>query len=124
MGSNDPTTAPTRLIIDLAALAANYRLLADRAKPARCAAVVKADAYGLGIDAVAPCLYDAGCRVFFVAHLAEGIELRALLDDPTVGIFVFNGLLPGEEDLFHHHRLCPVLNDLGQMLIGMQFDRS
>lgn len=115
MGSNDPTTAPTRLTIDLAALSTNYRLLADRAKPARCAAVVKADAYGLGIEAVALCLHDAGCRVFFVAHLAEGIELRALLDDAAAEIFVFNGLLPGEEDLFHRHRLCPVLNDLGQI---------
>ncbi|MDH3702041.1 MAG: alanine racemase [Alphaproteobacteria bacterium] len=115
MGSNDPTAAPTRLTIDLAALSANYRLLADRAKPARCAAVVKADAYGLGVAAAAPCLYDAGCRVFFVAHLVEGIELRALLDDPAVEIFVFNGLLPGEEDLFLQHRLCPALNDLGQI---------
>ena len=77
--------------------------------------MVKADAYGLGVAAVAPCLYDAGCRVFFVAHLAEGIELRALLDDPAVEIFVFNGLLPGEEDLFRRHRLCPALNDLGQI---------
>ncbi len=115
MGFRASTTAPTRLTIDLAALSANYRLLADRSKPARCAAVVKANGYGLGVDAVAPCLYDTGCLIFFVAHLAEGIELRELLDDPAVGIFVFNGLLPGEEDLFRQHRLCPVLNDLGQI---------
>ncbi len=52
------------LTIDLDAIAANDRLLADRLNGAQCAAVVKADAYGLGIDRVAPALAAAGCRVF------------------------------------------------------------
>ncbi|HSJ79305.1 MAG TPA: alanine racemase, partial [Erythrobacter sp.] len=67
------------LTIDLGALAANYRRLRDLAFPAECGAVVKANAYGLGMAEVAPALARAGCRTFFVATLAEGKELRALL---------------------------------------------
>lgn len=115
MITDDRAAAPTWLTIDLDALAANYRLLADRVTPARCAAVVKADAYGLGVEAVARCLRAAGCDTFFVAHLAEGAALRAVFDDQAPEIFVFNGLLPGDEEDFRRHRLVPVLNDLGQI---------
>ena len=59
------------LTIDLDAIAANYRLLADRLDGVQCAAVGKADAYGLGIDRVAPVLARAGCRGFFVALIEE-----------------------------------------------------
>ena len=58
------------LTIDLAALAENYRLIARRAPGAQCAGVVKADGYGLGIEPVARTLWEAGCRVFFIATLA------------------------------------------------------
>ena len=101
------------LTIDLAAIAGNWRLLRDRAAPAACAAVVKADAYGLGIAAVAPALADAGCTLFFVATLDEGLRLRALL--PQADIAVLGGLLPGTAAIFRRDRLMPVLNDLGQV---------
>ncbi len=55
------------LTIDLDALAANYRRLRELAAPAECAAVVKADAYGLGMAEAAPALWRQGCRTFFVA---------------------------------------------------------
>jgi alanine racemase len=42
------------LTIDLDAIRANYRMLAGRVVPGECAAVVKADAYGCGIDQVTP----------------------------------------------------------------------
>ena len=64
------------LTVDLDAIAANYRLLSRRLGTAECAAVLKADAYGLGAARVAPVLSAAGCRTFFVAHLDEGIALR------------------------------------------------
>ncbi len=48
------------LTIDVAALVANWRLLAARAAPGECAAVVKADGYGLGIAVVVPALAQAG----------------------------------------------------------------
>ncbi len=95
------------LTIDLGAVAANWRLLRDRAAPAECAAVVKADAYGLGMAEVAPALAAAGCRVFFVATLDEGIRLRSVLSARATGaefpppaaptIFLLNGAPRGYE---------------------------
>ena len=62
------------LTVDLDAIRANYRLLRDtRRRGAACAGVMKADAYGLGMEQVAPALAREGCRVFFTAHLDEGI---------------------------------------------------
>lgn len=113
--STGPDHATTTLTIDLDALAANYRLLAARAAPARCAAVVKADGYGLGVAQVARALATAGCSTFFVAHLDEGIALRMILEDEDAEILVFNGLMPGSESAYRVYRLFPVLNDLGQI---------
>lgn len=100
------------LTIDLAAVAANYRLLAQRFTGPECASVVKADAYGLGVDRVAPALAKAGCRTFFVATLEEGVKLRSIL--PEAHIFVFHGPYPGEEADYPAHRLLPVINSLPQ----------
>jgi len=96
-----------RLTIDLAALAANYRLLAARAAPAETAAVVKADAYGLGIEAVVPALARAGCVSFYVAHLSEAARVRAVA--PAATIFVLNGLPPGSASRFAKLQARPVL---------------
>lgn len=101
------------LTIDLDAVAANWRRLRDRHGGSECAAVVKADGYGLGAVPVARRLATEGCRTFFVAHPDEGVALRAALPGPA--IFVLNGLMPGVEDVFEDHRLVPVLNDLGQI---------
>ena len=102
------TEGPALLTVDLAAIAANYRLLAAKAAPAEVAPAVKADAYGLGISAVAPALHRAGARSFFVAWLAEGIRLRALL--PDVAIYMLNGLEPGQAAAYPAHRLVPCLD--------------
>jgi alanine racemase len=96
------------LTIDLDALLANYRRLRELASPAECAAVVKADAYGLGLSHTAPALARAGCKTFFVATLGEAKALRKLLPDAT--IYVFGGLMPGTAELFRKHALRPVLN--------------
>ncbi|HET6521344.1 MAG TPA: alanine racemase [Geminicoccaceae bacterium] len=101
------------LTIDLAALAANWRSLAERVAPAACGAAVKADAYGLGMAEVAPALAGAGCRSFFVAHLDEGIRLRALV--PEARIAVLHGVPPGAEGELPAHRLLPVLSESGQV---------
>ena len=99
------------LHIDLAAIAENWRLLAARAAPGAVAGVVKANAYGLGADRVAPALQAAGCRHFFVAHLAEGVALRAALG-PGPMIAVLNGFAPGADG---DAALVPVLNSLGDV---------
>ena len=79
------------LTIDLSALAWNWRELARRAAPGRCGAVIKADAYGVGIEIAAPALHAAGASVFFVAHPGEGARARAVLPS-EVRIYVLNGL--------------------------------
>ncbi len=103
------------LTIDLGAIAANYRLLQSHLAGAECAAVVKADAYGLGAAKVAPALARAGCESFFVATFDEGVDLRAILPaGEGIEIYVLNGPLPGSAGEFRRHGLVPVLNDLGQ----------
>lgn len=94
--------------IDLSRLCENYRSLRARFTGQECAAVVKANAYGLGVEAVARALAAAGCQTFFVASLAEGIELRAVLPDRKIA--VFHGVGAGEALAFVNHRLVPVLN--------------
>ncbi len=86
----DPLLAGARLTIDLDALVANYRDLARHSGQAITAAVVKANAYGLGVEQVAPALAAEGCRKFFVALPEEGIALRRIL--PNSEIFVFGGI--------------------------------
>src|SRR5919106_1340861 len=66
------TEAGGILTIDLAAIAANWKRLYGMTVPVECAAVLKADAYGCGIERVVPALKKVGCRTFFVADLAEG----------------------------------------------------
>jgi len=94
MSSDPASRAGAILEIDLGGIVANWRLLAQKAAPAICAAVVKANAYGLGAAAVARALTAAGCRLFFVATLDEAIVLREAIDD-TAEIAVLNGPLPG-----------------------------
>lgn len=114
MPSDPATRAGAVLEIDLGAVVANWRLLAAQAAPAICAAVVKANGYGLGATPVARTLMTAGCRRFFVATLDEGIALRAALGGKPQ-IAVFNGPLPGSAPDFVAPHLTPVLNDPGQI---------
>ncbi|UCG73329.1 MAG: alanine racemase [Chromatiales bacterium] len=101
-----------RLTVDLDALAANFAVLTGLAAPARCAAVVKANAYGLGLEPVARKLDAAGCDCYFVANLAEALTLRAIL--PVADIYVFEGSWPGQEAAFVASELRPVINTLEQ----------
>lgn len=101
------------LDVDLQAVRANYRLLKARHAAKTSAAVVKANAYGLGVEAISKALHEEGCREYFVATLDEGIELRRIL--PHDFIAVFNGPFAGEEKGYMAHRLHPVLNELSQL---------
>src|SRR5437764_13585352 len=95
--STDPASrAGAILEIDLGGIVANWRLLAEKAAPAACAAVVKANAYGLGSPPVARALQTAGCRLFYVATLDEGLALRRPLRREAE-IAVFNGPRPRTE---------------------------
>src|SRR5579885_1739962 len=101
------------LTIDLAALEANWRALAQRALPAECAAVVKADGYGCGLTHVVQRLTHAGCKTFFVADLAEAASARAAA--PEAAVYVLSGLLPKTAPAFADLRARPVIGSLAEL---------
>lgn len=103
------------LTVDLAAVAENYRRLRSRlAAGSRCGGVVKADAYGLGAAEVAPVLYRAGCRDFFVATQTEGEALRPLLA-ADAQILLLTGVRPGREQACAAAGLVPVQVSIAQL---------
>lgn len=111
MPAETPHSAALR--VDLDALARNFRALRARAEPAECAAVVKANAYGLGVERVARRLEREGCRKFFVATLAEARELRAIVT--AAEIYVFEGAVDGAVANLAELYARPVLNTLEQV---------
>lgn len=108
-----PDIAGAVLDIDLAAIVANWRALSTQHPTGAVAAVVKADAYGLGARAVVPALHKAGCRHFFVALLREALDIRPLL--PGAMVAVLGGPLPGTESLYRAHAITPVLGSLAEI---------
>jgi alanine racemase len=120
-------TSPSqaRLSIDLDALAQNYATIAAEAAGAETAAVVKADAYGLGVGPVARKLWAADCRTFFVARLAEGEALRRELGpDRLARIFVLDGFLPGTGPRLEAAGLTPALATLPQVSAALGWAAS
>lgn len=112
---SDTTDAPCRLTVDLGAIVANWRKLQGMATPAACAAVIKADGYGCGLQPVASALSRAGCIVFFVATLEEAARARAVLPE-TTAIFVLDGILPGTAARFGAINAKPVLGSMPELL--------
>ncbi|MFP7571437.1 alanine racemase [Marivita sp. S2033] len=106
--------ARSELTIDLGAVCTNWRALAAM-NTGETAAVVKADAYGLGAAEVSRALAGAGARTFFVALAEEGVALRdALGPGPT--ICVFGGHMSGDAALLRDADLVPMINSIDQML--------
>ncbi|MDM9627980.1 alanine racemase [Rhizobium sp. S152] len=103
------------LTIDLGSIAENYRRLSAEVSPATAAAVVKADAYGLGAVPVSQRLYQEGCRSFFVAHFLEAVQLRPSLPQDA-SIYVLNGLQPGHEERAAILDIVPLLNGMEQVM--------
>ena len=108
-----PPDARAVLTIDLAALRANWGALNRESGGAECAGVIKADAYGLGIEEIARALVAEGCRTFFVATLVEARSVRQA--HPAVTIYVLDGLLPGAAAHYTGFDLCPCLSSLAEV---------
>ncbi|MCF3641578.1 alanine racemase [Rhizobium sp. TRM95111] len=106
-----------RLTIDLSALSDNWRLMARKSGTARTAAVLKADAYGTGLEPAARTFHAAGARDFFVATPAEGGRLRPIV--PDARIFVLSGMWAGSERLFFEYDLVPVIASEEQLAVFM-----
>ena len=103
------------LEINIDSIIHNYQLINNKVGNTECAAVLKADAYGMGASVVAKALDKVGCSTFFVATIDEGIELRACFGKNENQIAVLSGLLEGSEDIFYSNKLTPVLNDTEQI---------
>lgn len=107
-----PETGGT-LAVDLAAIEANWRTLARHLRTAECAAVVKANAYGLGLEAVTAKLAAAGCKTFFVADIPEARRVRSRA--PDAAIYVLNGFLPDAATAFIDIGAQPVINSTTEL---------
>ena len=101
------------LTVDLAAIEANWKTLSGMTMPVECAAVVKANGYGCGLEPVTRRLAKAGCRTFFVADLAEARMVRAIAPEAT--IYVLNGMMPGSAPAFADGSFRPVINSLTEL---------
>src|ERR1700730_12789548 len=108
----DPETGGT-LTVDLDAVEANWRALAHKLLTVECAAVVKANAYGLGLEPVTGKLAKAGCKTFFVADIAEA--RRARIRAPEATIYVLNGFSPDWGDGFIEINARPVINSTTEL---------
>ena len=105
-----------RLTVDLDALVSNWRALDSlSAATTETGAVVKANAYGLGVQPVARALSKAGVKRFFVAVAEEGAALRNALG-PNVEINVFSGHMSGDTDMIGDLNLVPMINSIDQMV--------
>ena len=115
MTSIEDDSAGTFLTVDLTAIRSNWAQLQALCPNAMCGAVVKANAYGLGVRQVAAALFEAGCRRFFVADVDVGAALRGVLAQPAAHIMVLHGPPAGREADVVAHGLVPVLNSLQQV---------
>ena len=109
----------SRLIIDLDAVAANYKALHQLSgENTLTGATVKANGYGLGIGAVSLACYHAGCRTFFVARLAEAFELREIFVKNAINdaeIVIFEGITHPDAADYLHHNFLPVINSAADL---------
>jgi alanine racemase len=110
-----PTTPETggTLTVDLGAVEANWRALAHQLLTVECGAVVKANAYGLGLEPVTATLALAGCKTFFVADIAEARRVRSRAAEAT--IYVLDGFTPDWSDAFIEINARPVINSTTEL---------
>ncbi len=107
-------TATGILTVDLDAIVANWRKLEKTAVPAECAGVIKANAYGCGVEPVARALAAAGCKTFFVATLDEARAARAALPS-AASIYVLDGFFQNSGEAYAEIDCKPVIGDLNEL---------
>ena len=106
-------TAIGVLTVDLDAIVAKWRKLEKTAVPAECAAVVKSNAYGVGLEPVVRALAKAGCKTFFVANLDEARAARAVA--PSAALYALNGFIQNTGDGYAKVDARPVIGDLNEL---------
>lgn len=117
---------PIVRIRDIEAIIYNFLLFKEKADKTGsiCAAVLKADVHGLQIKDVAPALYNAGTRHFFVAELYEAINLREIIPQTDAKIYTLAGILNNEEKYFKAKSIIPCVNCLEQLIRWNAFSKE
>ena len=88
----------------------------------KASAVVKANAYGFGLEEIAMALNQSGCNFFYVAQIEEGIKLRHVLKSKKIKIGVLEGMLYHPEE-YKKNNLIPVINNLNQLKNFIKFKK-
>ena len=101
------------LEISLKSIKKNWEIL-NKYSLNKASAVVKANAYGLGMKKISKALNEKGCNFFYVAQLEEAISLRKIFKSKNISIAVLEGLI---HDLFYYkkYKILPVINSLDQL---------
>lgn len=121
-GGGVPLSARSVLTINLDAIRANWAKLNQASGRAECAGMIKADAYGLGLEPIMRTLASEGCRTYFVATIDEG--RRARLVQPGAVIYILDGLLPGAEPNYTGFDLRPTLSSLAEARDWAAYSRA
>ena len=101
------------LEVNLKNIKYNFNKLKKITNNKKSSAVVKSNAYGLGIKKIYKTLFKSGCRDFFVATLNESIKLRKF--NSKINIYVLNGIKKNEMNLFVRKKIIPVINNINEL---------
>lgn len=119
MSTAELPRAPLRLRVDTHALAGNWRTLSEMSGKAQAGAAVKANAYGVGVGQVVPCLRDAGCEQFYVAHWSEVPALLSYV--PARQVAMLHGVTDrAEADYARATGVMPVINSIAQAELWLE----
>ena len=88
----------------------------------KASAVVKANAYGFGLEEISLALSQSGCNFFYVAQIEEGIKLRQILKSNKIKIGILEGMLYHPEE-YKKNNLIPVINNLNQLNNFIKFKK-
>ncbi len=113
MSITKPPPSTLRLRVDTDALASNWRALDRLSGSAATGAAIKANCYGLGIDACLPTLRDAGAQQFFVAHWSE-VESAARHVSPSQVSVLHGPLTQSDAEYARVSGAVPVINSIEQ----------
>ena len=102
------------LKISLDDIKTNWKSL-NKASKGKAAAVVKANAYGMGMLRIVEALLEAGCCYFYVANINEALKLREKFNSKQISIAVFEGYFEGNQKIYAENDLIPILNSLEQV---------
>ncbi len=103
------------LKISLKDIKFNWKLI-NKASNGKAAAVIKANAYGLGMAQIAGALLEAGCNYFYVANIDEAIQLRKKYNSSKISIAIFEGYFEGYQKFYNEYNLIPIINSLDQLI--------